>query len=111
VRYVSHAQDFYARIQTRFGAAVQDTAAVADQLPGSPRDLRAVQHGPLRWRVGSSADHARAQELGAYIVPRQRRALKFASGAFSKRARLPAKRYLRRAAATFGSHLARRLRA
>lgn len=110
MKYVSHVDDFYARIQTRFGHAARDVAQIADALPGSPSDLRAVQQGPLHWRVGSSRPYARAQEKGAYIVPRRRRALKFADGTFSMRARLRPKRYLARAAAHFGPILNRRLR-
>ena len=109
MKYLSHANDFYARIQMRFGAAVQDVASVADDLPGSPSDLRAVQEGPLHWRVGSSAPYAKAQEKGAYIVPKRRRALKFADGTFRMQARLRPKRYLRKAAATFRGAMRRRM--
>lgn len=110
MRYVSHANDFYARIQTRFGAAVRDVATIADGLPGSPSDLRAEQQGPLQWRVGSSKPYARAQERGAYIVPRRGRALKFVDGTFRRSARIRPKRYLARAAASFRSAMRRRMR-
>lgn len=109
MRYVSHADEFYAAIEQRFGTAVRDVAQIAADLPGSPSDLRAEPTGRLTWRVGSSAPYARAQERGAYIVPKRRRALRFNDGTFRMVARLKPKRYLAKAAANFSAVVRRRM--
>ena len=110
MRYVSHADAFFTAIGRRFGVALEDAADLAGRLPGSPSDLRAERTGPLSGRVGSSKPYAKAQERGAYIVPRQAQALRFASGQFSRRARLRPKRYLAQTAMRWGDLLTRRLR-
>ena len=109
MRYIDRSDQFFSRIQQRFGAAVRDVERVADGLPGSPSDVRAVQVGPLEWRVGSSKPYAKAQERGAYIVPKRARALKFADGSFRMSARIKPKRYLAKAAAGFGRAVRRRM--
>jgi hypothetical protein len=105
-----HHDAFLAGIENDFGAALEDAADDAGALPGSPSDLHAVRTGPMSGRIGSDRRYARAQELGAFIRPRGRRALKFASGRFSKHARLRGQHYLAKTARRWGDILLPRLR-
>ena len=106
----SRVDAFLDRIHGRFGAALEDAAEHAASLPGSPGDLRAVRTGDLVGRIGSSRRYAKAQERGAFIRPKKRRALRFASGRFSAKARLPAQRYLARTVRIWPRLIAARLR-
>lgn len=109
-KLVSHADQFLDRVHNRFALAVADAGAEASARPGAPSDTRGEVTGDLVGRIGSSARYAKAQERGAYIVPRTKRALKYASGRFSRRSRLPAKRYLETTARRWGQILESRLR-
>jgi len=110
VRYVSHTAEFLREVDAAFGRGLDDTARVAAALPGSPSDLRAERSGQGRGRIGSSKPYAKAQEMGAFIRPKRARALKFRDGTFRMQARIPAKRYLQKAAARWPDLLTARLR-
>ena len=109
-RFISHAAEFIARVNGATKHAIEDVADIAEANKGSPSDTRAEMLGPDRGRVGSSKPYAKAQERGAYIVPVRRRALRFRSGQFRKRARLPATRWLSKAVRHFPDRLGQRLR-
>jgi len=110
VKIESRVDGFMDRVERDFGLALDDAAEHAAALPGSPSDLRAERLGPLHGRIGSSKPYAKAQEKGAYITPKRRRALKFVSGRFSMRARIPAKHYLAKTGRRWGAILVPRLR-
>lgn len=105
---------FLAAVDGRVRLALRDVVPIARRnLGGSgpmAASVHAVDRGPLRGLVGSSHPGAYAQEVGAYIRPVHRRALKFADGGYSARARIPAKHWLSRAGRQWGSVLSRRLR-
>lgn len=109
-RFVSHRVEFLSRVRSMAGESIEDVAAIARANRGSPRDTRAEMTGPGAGRVGSSKPYAKAQERGAYIVPTRARALRYASGRFSKRSRLPATRWLSKAIRHWPERLALRLR-
>ena len=106
----SHEGQFLDRIERQVVASFGDAADFAARQKGAPSDTRDEVTGPFEGRIGSSRPYAKAQERGAYIVPKRRRALQFRSGEFRMRARLPANRYLAKAAARWGDMLAARLR-
>lgn len=110
---VSHRAAFLRRVEQRVQLARQDVAGVAKRNLGGGGALtgsvRAIDEGFGRGRVGSDHPGAKAQELGAYITPSRRQALKF-EGRYSMKARIPAKRWLSRAARQWGALLSRRLR-
>jgi len=105
-----HAGDFLDRLGARVALAIRDAGEEAAGRPGAPSDTRGEITGALRGRIGSNARYAKAQERGAYIVPRTKKALRYASGRFSRRSRLPAKRYLANTARRWGEILEARLR-
>lgn len=106
----SRSDAFFERVEARVGLAIRDAGEEAAGRPGAPSDTRGEMTGSLRGRIGSSARYAKAQERGAYIVPRTKKALRYASGRFSRRSRLPAKRYLAQTARRWGEILEARLR-
>jgi hypothetical protein len=109
-RFVSHRAEFMARLHAQIGEALDDVAAIAQANKGSPADTRVERSGPDGGRIGSSRSYAKAQNVGAYIVPKRARALKFADGSFRMRARIPATRWLNKAVRFWGERLAHRLR-
>jgi hypothetical protein len=106
----SRVEQFLGDVEAQVQLAIRDAGREAASRPGAPSDTRGEVTGALWGRIGSNARHAKAQERGAYIVPKQRRALRYASGRFSMRTRLPAKRYLERTARRWGDILLPRLR-
>lgn len=110
-RFVSHAAEFLGRVNGATRFALEDVADIAKSNKGAPSDTRAEMTAADGGRVGSSRPYAKAQEKGAYITPKQRRALRFRSGLIRKRARLPARRWLSKAVTHYGERLATRLRA
>lgn len=90
----SYRQRFLSSVEAKVALAVEDAARYSAALPGSPSDLHVVQLGPGRWLIGSNRRYAKAQERGAYIVPKRGRALHFRDGRWRPRARLKAKHYL-----------------
>ena len=118
MRFESFRAEFNAEVEREFVASTEDAARVARAQRGAPSDTRAEQLGRLRARIGSSKAYARAQERGAYIVPRRGRsgrngrppALRLHNGGFAKFTRLPARRYLAKAGAAWSSLFTARLR-
>lgn len=106
----SRVDQFLERVERQVALAIEDAGHEAASRPGAPSDTRGEMTGSLRGRIGSSARYAKAQERGAYIVPRTKKALRYASGRFSRRSRLPAKRYLANTARRWAEILEARLR-
>lgn len=111
----SYRPQFLAKIDRRLDLAADDIKRLAranlggggGQLSGS---VKVEQIGSNRWRVGSNHPGARAQEKGVFIRPKRARVLKFADGAYSMHARVPAKRWLSRAGKQWARAAGRRLR-
>jgi hypothetical protein len=106
----SHADAFLSQVQAAYWRSLEDAANAARRNHSAPGDTRAELTGPLKGRIGSTRPYAKAQELGAFIVPVRRRMLKFRDGTFHRQARLKAKHYLRTAARKWPSLLESRLR-
>lgn len=110
----------HARNERAFQVALDKNVERARRNLGgsSPGRLTSTVHdenlGRLKGRVGSSAPGARAQELGAYIVPRTRTALKYewrGKTHFNRKAvRIRAKHWLRRAGEKWGEDMSAALR-
>lgn len=90
----SRIDGFIARVERQVGMAIDDAGTEAASRPGAPHDTRGEMTGLMQGRIGSDQPYARAQERGAYIRPRRRKALLYGSGKFSMRSRLPARAYL-----------------
>lgn len=118
MRFESFRRELDARIEHAFVLSTQDAARFSAAQRGSPSDTRAEQLGRLRARIGSSKPYALAQERGAYIVPRRGRvgrngrppALRLHNGTYTKRVRLPARRWLAKAGRAWDSLFTQRLR-
>ena len=113
MRIVRNWDRFFSAVHRQVYESFDDTAAEARRNLGNGSLSRTVQvqrTGHLAARVGSNHPGAKAQEVGAYITPKSAKALRFASGKFSKRARIRGKRWLKRAGPKWHDHLTRRLR-
>lgn len=106
----SRAEAFFDRVEQQVALAIEDAGKEAGTRRGAPSDTRGEVTGRMRGRIGSSRPYAKAQERGAYIVPRRKKALRYASGRFSMRSRLTAKRYLAATARRWPQIVSARLR-
>lgn len=111
----SRRREFLAAVDRRVDLALRDMVPIARRnLGGSGGELsgsvEVIETGPMRGVVGSRHPGAYAQEVGAFVRPTSRRALKFADGTFRMRARIPAKHWLRRTGQQWGRVVAARLR-
>jgi hypothetical protein len=113
VSFESNRHQFKAKVATRLQLGAQDVARAAQRNLGGGGALtgsvRVERLGPGRWRIGSLHPGAMAQERGAFVRPKRRRALKFA-GRFAMHARIPAKHWLSRAGVQSPQLLGQRLR-
>lgn len=111
--FVSNREQILRDVEEAFWHSADD---VLDEARAGAKSNRlassgSVEHrGHLRARILFDARFAKARERGAFIKPRNRRALHFADGTFRMQARLPKKPYLVPAARRWGMHLLARLR-
>lgn len=110
MRIESFRENVLAGVAAAVRLAADDAARYAGGLPGSPSDLHAEDLRPNVSRIGSNRPYAKAQERGAFIVPRRGRALHFSDGRWRPRARIKPKRYLARTGRRWGEFLLGRLR-
>lgn len=104
---------FMAKVHGRLQLGAQDVAKAAQRNLGGggalTQSVKVERLGMGRWRIGSTHPGAMAQERGAFLRPKRRRALKFA-GRYSMHARIPAKHWLSRAGVQSLRLLGQRLR-
>jgi hypothetical protein len=113
VSFESRRGPFKAKVAARLDLGAQDIARTAQRILGGGGALtgsvRVHRLGPGRWRIGSDHPGAMAQERGAFVRPKRRRALKF-NGRWAMHARIPAKHWLSRAGVQAPRLIGQRLR-